>query len=137
MEKSFVAYSSRYPLAAPLPDMDGVQFNVDVMSPRQQQGPSPRFDGLVRHGDFAEILAGGGSASGGVGADSVREHDDLELASLGRSDSEGRWALACSLTHRTCSIATPRDGVCSAGGLLVRRESGGLQLQRAEDENDR
>ena len=136
MEKSFVAYSSRYPLAAPLPDMDGVQFNVDIMSPRQQQGPSPRFDGLVRHGDFADTLAGG-SASGGVGADSGREHDDLGLASLGRSDSEGRWALACSWTHRTCLIASFRDCVCSASGLLVRRESGGLQLQRAEDENDR
>jgi hypothetical protein len=135
MEKSFVAYSSRYPLAAPLPDMDGVQFNVDIMSPRQQQGPSPRFDGLVRHGDFADTLAGG-SASGGVGADSVREHDDLELASLGRSDSEGRWArvLIDSLHALDCA----RDGVCSASGLLVRRESGGQQLlQRAEDENDR
>ncbi len=104
MEKSFVAYALRYPQAAPLPDMDGVQFNVDVISPRLQQGPSPRFDGLERHGDFAELLLGA-SASGGVGGLlSAREygggggdaHEGLELAAIGHTDSDGRCSCARS-----------------------------------------
>jgi hypothetical protein len=94
MEKSFVAYTARYPQAAPLLDMDGAQFNVELMSPRVRMGPSPKFDGLERHGDFAEAMAGGFASVVGTGSDSVREHGGggaAEGFELARSDSEGRF----------------------------------------------
>jgi hypothetical protein len=97
MEKSFVAYASRYPQAAPLPDMEGVQFNVDIMSPRMQQGPSPRFDGLERHGEFAESLSGGDASLEGAAGYLVREQAAggvlQGLEACARSDSDGRCVL--------------------------------------------
>lgn len=125
MEKSFVAYALRYPQAAPLPDMDGVQFNVDVISPRAQLGPSPRFDGMERHGDFAEMPTAA-SASFGQGGASLGEcsggdgaaQDGLELAALGRSDSEGRCADSPAASIRRALVfvtsrAVPMD--CPSG----------------------
>jgi hypothetical protein len=94
MEKSFVAYASRYPQAAPLPDMEGVHFNVDVISPRKHEGPSPRFDGLERHGDFADSMSGGYAGLDGAAGDSVREQAGggafQGLEACARSDSDGR-----------------------------------------------
>ena len=97
MEKSFVAYTARYPQAAPLPDMDGVQFNAELMSPsRLQQGPSPRFDGLERHGDFDDHAGEAAfSVVVGAGRDAIREQGGLgafEGFELSRSDSDGRCA---------------------------------------------
>jgi hypothetical protein len=101
MEKSFVAYTARYPQAAPLPDMDGAQFNVELISPRVRQGPSPKFDGLERHGDFAEAMVGGFASVLGAGSDSIREHGGGGAAAgfeLARSDSEGRFVTHTSFT---------------------------------------
>ena len=112
-----MSYIARYPQAAPLPDMDGAQFNVDAISPRVQQGPSPRFDGLERHGDFADAQSMFASAAG-AGSDSVREHGGgcLEGFELARSDSDGRWgchviAFACLYLVRV-AFRSRRDLQC-------------------------
>lgn len=141
MEKSFVAYALRYPQAPPLPDMDGAQFNLDVISPRAHQGPSPRFDGLERHGDFAELLTAA-SASAGVEGQSMNEYggggvqDGLELAGLGRSDSEGRCDGCVGVLHRArvTSRAVPVDCPSDATALACSAPKTRVKGQQTSSE---